>query len=118
MTQPRIAGSTEKLAGLKPGEGFMWDDTNCPLSQRYMDDMARISSVLDLAADIHVPWLLIHGTEDDVVPIQESREMFARANQPKELIELKGANHVFAGEHTASMVSHVANWVKRSFHIT
>jgi len=102
---------------VKPAEGFMWDDTNCPLSQRYMDDMAAVGSVIDCAPKIHVPWLLIHGTEDDVVPIQESREIFARANQPKELIELKGANHVFAGENTAPMVSHVVNWLKRTMHI-
>jgi dipeptidyl aminopeptidase/acylaminoacyl peptidase len=103
---------------VKPGEGFMWDDTNCPLSQRYMDDMAAIGSVLVEAPKIRVPWLLIHGTEDDVVPIQESREIFAKANQPKELIELKGANHVFAGEHTGPMVSNVVNWLKRTLHLS
>ncbi len=103
---------------VKPGEGFMWDDTNCPLSQKYMDDMAALGSVVGEAAKIRVPWLLIHGTEDDVVPIQESREIFARANQPKEFIELKGANHVFAGEHTAPMVSAVVSWLKRTLHIS
>jgi alpha-beta hydrolase superfamily lysophospholipase len=100
---------------VKPGEGFMWDDTNCPLSQDYMDDMARIGSVIDEAPKIKVPWLLVHGTEDDVVPIQESREIFARANEPKQFVELKGANHVFAGEHTAPMVFEVVKWVQARF---
>ena len=100
---------------VKPGEGFMWDDTNCPLSQEYMDDMARIGSVLDEAPKIKVPWLLLHGTEDDVVPIQESCEIFARANEPKQFVELRGANHVFAGEHTAPMVSEVVKWVQTRF---
>jgi len=100
---------------VKPGEGFMWDDTNCPLSQDYMDDMARIGSVIDEAPKIKVPWLLVHGTKDDVVPIQESREIFARANEPKQLVELKGANHVFAGEHTAPMVFEVVKWVQARF---
>src|SRR4030095_6493834 len=69
---------------VKPGEGFMWDDTDCPLSQKYMDDMARIGWVVEFAPQIRVPWLLIHGTEDDVVPIQDSRDIFAQANMPKE----------------------------------
>jgi uncharacterized protein len=99
---------------VKPGEGFMWDDPNCPLSAAYMEDMARIGTVINEAEKIKVPWLLIHGTEDDVVPIQESREIFARANQPKEFIELKGSNHVFAGEFTAPMVSHVVNWISKT----
>jgi pimeloyl-ACP methyl ester carboxylesterase len=111
------AFAEREFGTVKPGEGFMWDDPNCPLSQRYMDDMAAIGSVIGPAPNIRVPWLLIHGTEDDVVPVQESREIFARANQPKELIELKGANHVFAGEHTAPMVQHVVAWLKRTLAI-
>ena len=102
---------------VKAGEGFMWDDTNCPLSQTYMDDMARIGSVVDQGAKIRVPWLLVHGTEDDVVPLQDSLDMFARANDPKELVKLPGANHVFAGEHTAPMVQTVGNWLKARFKI-
>ncbi len=100
---------------VKPGEGFMWDDPNCPLSQTYMDDMARINTVLDEAPKIRVPWLLVHGTEDDVVPIQDSLDIYAKANQPKQLIEIKGANHVFAGEHAGPMVNHVVSWVQRQF---
>ena len=98
-----------------PGEGFMWDDTNCPLSQEYMDDMARIGSVLNEAPKIKVPWLLVHGTEDDVVPITESREIFAQANQPKTLVEIRGANHVFTGPYNEKMVSEVSSWVKEQF---
>lgn len=100
---------------VKPGEGFMWDDPNCPLSQTYMEDMARIGSVLEKAGSIKVPWLLVHGTEDDVVPIQDSHDIFAKASQPKELFELKGANHVFAGEYTAPMIAKVTEWIQRQF---
>lgn len=100
---------------VKPGEGFMWDDSNCPLSQAYMDDMAAIGSTLGQAAKIRVPWLLVHGTEDDVVPIQDSHDIFAQANEPKKLIELKGANHVFAGEHTAPMIAAVQAWLLERF---
>lgn len=100
---------------VKPGEGFMWDDPNCPLSQAYMDDMVRVNSVADRALIIRVPWLLVHGTADDVVPIQDSQDIFARANMPKEFFEIPGASHVFAGEHTAVMVDKVVAWVKQQF---
>jgi uncharacterized protein len=109
------AFAAREFGMVKPGEGFMWDDPNCPLSQEYMDDMTRIGSVINEAPKIKVPWLLVHGSEDDVVPIQESREIFARAGEPKQLIELKGANHVFAGEHTAPMVDAVLKWVQARF---
>jgi len=94
-----------------PGAGFMWDDEQCPLSQAYMDDMAKIGTVAGRAKDIRVPWLLVHGSEDDVVPISDSREIFAQANQPKQLVELPGSNHVFAGEHTQKMIDAVVPWI-------
>lgn len=100
---------------VKPGEGFMWDDPNCPLSQTYMDDMAKISSVVELGARIKVPWLLVHGTEDDVVPVQDSLDIFQKANEPKEVVQIPGANHVFAGAHTGPMVEKVVSWLKTQF---
>lgn len=110
-----IAFAEREFGMVKPGEGFMWDDTNCPLSQAYMNDMAQINSVVENGPKIKVPWLLVHGVEDDVVPLQDSLDIFARANEPKKLVKLPGANHVFTGEHTAPMVQEVANWVKTRF---
>ena len=102
---------------VKPGEGFMWDDTNCPLSQTYMEDMARIGSVVEQGTKISVPWLLVHGTEDDVVPLQDSVDIFDKAKEPKQLVKLPGANHVFSGEHTAPMIEEVVKWVKARFKV-
>ena len=96
-----------------PGQGFMWDDSNCPLSDAYMKDLRAINTVANEAPKIKVPWLLVHGSEDDVVPIDDSREIFAKANEPKKLIELPGANHVFAAPHTDSMIQHVVAWIKK-----
>ena len=98
---------------VKPGAGFMWDDTNCPLSQSYMDDLSKIVSVVDCAPKIKVPWLLIHGTEDDVVPITDSREIHAKANDPKKLEEIPGATHVFAGPATQTMIEKVKAWIPK-----
>lgn len=97
---------------VKPGEGFMWDDEDCPLSQAYMDDLRKLDSLVSRGSQIKVPWLLVHGTEDDVVFPQDSLDIFAQANQPAALITIKGSNHVFAGEHTAQMVELVSAWVK------
>lgn len=97
---------------LTPDAGFMWDEPGCPLSKTYMDDMARLDTVVDYAKQITVPWLLIHGTADDVVPIQDSHDIYARANQPKQLIEIPGSNHVFGGEFTPVMVEKVVGWLK------
>lgn len=106
------AFAQREFGGVQPGAGFMWDDETCPLSQSFMDDLAKIGSVAGRAPQIRVPWLLMHGTEDDVVPIQDSREIRARAGSNAVLEEIQGATHVFAGEATQPMVARVTAWMK------
>lgn len=106
------AFAQREFGTVKPGAGFMWDEPGCPLSQAYMDDLTRINTVVERAPQIHVPWLLVHGTADDVVPIQDSHDIFAKANEPKQLIEIKDSNHVFGGEFTPVMVEKVTAWIK------
>ncbi|MEW6304474.1 MAG: alpha/beta fold hydrolase [Verrucomicrobiota bacterium] len=109
------AFAQREFGSVKPGEGCMWDEPACPLSQTYMDDMAKINTVVDHASLITVPWLLVHGTEDDVVPIQDSKDIFAKANEPKELFIIQGSNHVFAGEYAQPMIKKVTAWVQERF---
>ena len=114
MVHTKTFAQTE-FGDVTPGEGFMWDDPDCPLSSAYMDDLTQIDSVADLASQIAVPWLLVHGAEDDVVPIGESREIFENASEPKQLIELESADHVFSDASTSAMVNSVVDWVQEQF---
>jgi pimeloyl-ACP methyl ester carboxylesterase len=41
-----------------------------------------------------VPTLIIHGTEDNIVPINASNRLVAKGIAQSELIEFKGAPHV------------------------
>ena len=96
-----------------PDAGFMWDEPDCPLSQTYVDDMATINSVAKRASDFDVPWLLIHGTEDDIVPPEDSRDILQHANEQTDLLELPGVDHVFSDDGTAVMVEKVVAWIDR-----
>ena len=96
----------------KPGKGCMWDDKECPLSQAFVDDMNKIDNVLGKTEKIEVPWLILHGDADDVVPVEEGREMYASAYEPKELVILPGVDHVFSGDGAAKMTEAVVSWLK------
>ena len=109
------AFAQREFGTVTPGQGCMWDDEKCPLSQAYMTDLATIATVVNLAPAIQVPWLLIHGTEDDVVPIQDSRDIFAKANVPAQLVEIKGSGHVFSGDFTRPMIETVVPWLQARF---
>lgn len=106
------AFAQREFGDVTPDEGFMWDEPDCPLSQAYMDDLTQIDTVVDLSPQISVPWLLVHGDEDDVVPIEDSRDILAKANDQTQLIRLQSANHVFSDESTPVMVERVIVWLK------
>ncbi|MBR1921034.1 MAG: alpha/beta hydrolase [Kiritimatiellae bacterium] len=43
--------------------------------------------------DVKCPLLLIHGTDDSVIPVRHGKELFKRAKSPKRLILVRGADH-------------------------
>ena len=94
-----------------PGEGTMWEEPECPLSLNYKNDMYEIGSVGSRASEVKVPWLLIHGDADDVIPVEDSREIYALANEPKNLIEIPEANHVFSGAGEEPGIEAVISWL-------
>ena len=101
-----------EFSEVTPDAGLMWDKPDCPLSQTFIDDMAKVGSVLGTAGNIRVPWLLIHGDADDVVPIVESREMIAQANPAlAKLVELPAVDHVFSDDGMTLMSRAVSAWL-------
>jgi pimeloyl-ACP methyl ester carboxylesterase len=103
-----------KFGDLVPGKDLMWDKPECPLSQAFMADMARVESTLPLAPRIQVPWLLVHGTADTVVPYAESQAMCAAAPINNDaLVTIQGADHLFSGVHAAPMARTVVDWLRR-----
>ena len=43
--------------------------------------------------NLNVPILISHGTRDNIVPLNQSEELYECAKEPKKLIVLKGAGH-------------------------
>jgi fermentation-respiration switch protein FrsA (DUF1100 family) len=42
---------------------------------------------------IKAPLLIIHGSQDEIIPVEMSRRLFAAARGPKELYIIPGAHH-------------------------
>ena len=110
------AGFAEREFGeVTPDEGFMWDEPDCPLSSKFVADMKRIGTVLPEAAEVRSPWLLIHGTEDDVVPLKDSRDAHEKARCEKKLVEVPGAGHMFNEEAYPKIVAAIDEWLGSCF---
>lgn len=101
-----------EFGDVTPGEGNMWGEESCPLSKAFVDDMAKIKTVQNKTEKIEIPWLIVHGDADDVVPVDEGREMYRSAYEPKELVILEGVDHVYNGDGESQMTDAVLAWLK------
>ena len=52
----------------------------------------RFSSV-DAIASVRSPLLIVAGDRDRIVPLEQSRRLFERASEPRELVVVRGADH-------------------------
>jgi fermentation-respiration switch protein FrsA (DUF1100 family) len=52
----------------------------------------------DLAIrNVKIPVLIVHGSDDGVIPIALAKRLFERANEPKALITVAGGGHLVLG---------------------
>jgi uncharacterized protein len=63
-----------------------------------------------------VPWLLVHGDADELVPLADSEDARAAADGRPELVVLPGVDHRFTGAVPA-MTAAVVTWLERQFHL-
>jgi uncharacterized protein len=90
--------------------GPMLGRSGCPWSPALAEDAARMGSLLPEAAAVTVPWLLVHGTADELVPIGDAHDARVASGGRAELVTLPGADHRFAGA-TGAMTSTVTRWL-------
>jgi len=98
-----------------PGQGFMWDEEDHPLSEKFVDDLKDIDDTLSAAEAVPQPWLLIHGSADDLVPIEDSRDAFTAAICDKKFLEIPGGSHSFEETDYPKIIDAVDEWLKASF---
>lgn len=60
------------------------------------------------------PILLIHAEDDTMVSVEESRAMWERAAEPKQLVVIPGIGHheVHTGEAFRQVIGHVNDWLQ------
>jgi uncharacterized protein len=90
----------------------MWEEESCPLSQAFMDDLCdTIGSVIEQAHQVGVPWLLLHGSADDVVSPKDSIAIKERLGDRVDHRVIEGADHSFNGVHRQAQVDVVVKWL-------
>lgn len=97
-----------------PNQGHMWEEESCPLSQAFMTDLCdTVGSVLETAKSVSVPWLLLHGIQDDVVPIGDSESIEALGNPNVSFQKVDGADHSFNGLARVPALTVLTTWAQQ-----
>ncbi len=72
------------------------------LDRSVLDDLEARAADYDLgaaAAERRAPWLIVHGEDDETVPIAEARHLVTAARPPAQLEVVAGGSHTFGAVH-------------------
>ncbi len=64
--------------------------------------------------NVKIPVRIIHGSDDNIVPIKNAQALFENANEPKDLETIENADHMFLKEeYVIPMANHAMEWFKK-----
>ena len=104
-------GSVDRLTPDEVGrwrkEGVWWIDNlrtgqRLPLGLELLQDVEENREELDIrraAEERTAPWLILHGSADETVPVREARDLAEAAREPVELAVVQGGGHTFGAVH-------------------
>lgn len=73
-----------------------------PVGPSYWRDIVENREALDIlgsASRLTIPWLIVHGEEDETVPVSDGRTLFTAAGDNAELCLIQGGSHTFGAKH-------------------
>jgi len=105
----------ERVFGhLTPDRDVMLEKPQCPLTRAFLADARALGSVLPAARGLRLPWRVVHGSADELVPLSDAADLVRAAAGRADLVVLPGADHRFSGAHDA-LVDAVVPWLTRTF---
>jgi dienelactone hydrolase len=88
-------GETVEIANARTGQQM-------PIGPDYGRDLREHHARLDIraaAAELAIPWLIVHGDQDDSVDPADGHALFDAAGENAELYLIEGAGHTFGVTH-------------------
>ena len=67
----------------------------------------------EAASKLHnIPLLVVIGEKDIIVGVDEAEEIYRSANEPKSLLIINGADHIYKGKEQ-ELISKTVDWIKK-----
>jgi 3-oxoadipate enol-lactonase len=100
---PEHVADDLRVAGLQPDH---------PIGRRRLWEASRGFDSYDRVPDLSVPTLVLHGTEDRLIPVENGRRLAERIPSA-ELVLLEGAGHVYHSEQAEAADAAVLDFIGR-----
>lgn len=103
----------ENYNRLKNGETLNLEDErgSITLTPDFVSDLDNYDLQAMLKAWQKRPLLVIHGSEDETVNVEQAQRSFALAGRPKKLVIVNGADHSFTN-HSNKAAEEVIGWLR------
>ena len=92
----------------------MLGKARCPWNRALAEDARAQGSLEDAARAVRVPWLLVHGTADELVPHGDTLDAQRAAGSTARVELLPGVDHRFSGS-IEPMLERVVPWLREAF---
>lgn len=104
---------SENYNRLKNGETLNLEDErgSITLTPDFVSDLDNYDLQAMLKAWQKRPLLVIHGSEDETVNVEQAQRSFALAGRPKKLVIVNGADHSFTN-HSNKAAEEVIGWLR------
>jgi uncharacterized protein len=99
------AGPAEELVTIKSEEGQL------ALTRRFFQDLSKHDLASCAASILPRSLLIVHGSADQSVPVEDAEILYQAAGEPKKLIIIEGADHRFSG-HTNQVWQAFFSWLE------
>lgn len=65
----------------------------------------------EAVSKLRIPILIVIGNRDRIVGVEEARQIFSAANNPKNFVIVEGADHIYEGKEN-KVIAETLNWLR------
>jgi len=88
-----------------------YNNVGSGINKKQVDSYLKYNAIKSLNK-VKIPFLIVNGDEDTIVPLSQSRKLYKNANKPKKLAIIEGANHTFLNKEK-ELIKITLNWFKK-----
>ena len=91
-------------------KGYYEFESGRKVKPEFFSDIQKYNILQDVQ-EIHCPILIVHGSQDELVPVDNAIEIYKNANEPKRLELIEGGDHPLGEpEHLERIINLILEW--------